>query len=49
MNTKANILKAHSIGYIEFSNGTIIAKEDDGTLTNVTDMSLRTLYEWLGY
>jgi len=46
---KANILRQHGIEAIELANGTVIAKEDCGTLTNITDWSTKKLYNWLGY
>ncbi len=46
---KSEILKQHGIEAIELANNVVIAKEDCGTLTNVTNWSMRKLYEWLGY
>ena len=46
---KANILKQHGIQVIELTNGTVIAKEDCGALTNVTNWNMKKLYKWLGY
>ena len=46
---KANILRQHGIKAIELPNGTVIAEQDCGTLTNVTGWSISKLYNWLGY
>ena len=45
---KANILRQHGIKAIELDNGVIIA-DDNGSLKNITDMSLSELYKYLGY
>lgn len=51
----AKILEAHSIGYT-IECGRILANDEytiDGVLhiehTDVTDMSMRKLFDWLGY
>ena len=51
---KRSILKSHGIKSIELSNGIILAIEEDLVIgktnyTNVTKMTIKKLYEWLGY
>ena len=49
-----SILKEHGISSVELSNGVIIASEknvitNETVYTNVTKMTIKKLYQWLGY
>ena len=46
---KTKILIQHAIKAIELPNGVIIAEDDCGTLTDITNFSIDELYKWLGY
>ena len=45
----SQILQQHGIEAVTLANRTILAKEDCGTITNVTSWSTTKLYDWLGY
>jgi hypothetical protein len=46
---KTSILLQHGIKVTELPNGVILADNQDGTFTNVTNMDVKSIYKFLGY